>query len=150
NLNRVVEETVTLVRHQLEGAQVKIDLELPADLPCIKGNAGKLQQVLLNLVLNARDAMDGGGTLTIRTSHDQSTAHVQVTDTGEGIPAENLPRIYDPFFTTKVARKGTGLGLSITYGIVKEHGGSIEVNSARNQGTTFHLEFPLARKIVAA
>lgn len=151
DLNRVVEETVSLVQHQIERAHVRIDMKLESDLPSIRGNSGKLQQVFLNLVLNARDAMEGsGGALTIRTSSDSSTARVEVTDTGQGIAAENLARIYDPFFTTKVARKGTGLGLSVTYGIVQEHGGSIEVNSQVGRGTTFQLEFPLVRKPVAA
>jgi two-component system, NtrC family, sensor kinase len=150
DLNRVAEETVSLVRHQLERSHVRIAMELEPDLPVIRGNSGKLQQVFLNLVLNARDAMDGGGTLTIRTSTDHATARVEVTDTGQGIPAEHLARIYDPFFTTKAARKGTGLGLAVTYGIVQEHGGSIEVHSQPGAGTTFQLEFPLTRKPVAA
>lgn len=149
-LNRIVEETVSLVRHQLEKAHIEVALDLQEQLPSIKGNAGKLQQVFLNLVLNARDAMDGGGRLTIRTRSDGGCARVEVSDTGQGIAPENLPRIYDPFFTTKVGRKGTGLGLSVTYGIVQEHGGSIEVASEVGQGTTFQLEFPLARKPVAA
>ncbi|MBC7928032.1 MAG: PAS domain S-box protein [Bryobacteraceae bacterium] len=150
DINRVVEETVSLVRHQVERAQIRIVMELQPEMPCIRGNAGKLQQVFLNLVLNARDAMDRGGTLTLRTRLDQTTVRVEVADTGQGIPVENLPRIYDPFFTTKVATKGTGLGLSVTYGIVQEHGGSIEVDSAVGSGTTFQLVFPLARKPIAA
>jgi signal transduction histidine kinase len=150
DLNRVAEETVSLVRHQLERSHVHIAMDLEADPPVIRGNSGKLQQVFLNLVLNARDAMEGGGTLTIRTSTDHAIARVEVTDTGQGIPAEHLARIYDPFFTTKAARKGTGLGLAVTYGIVQEHGGSIEVHSQPGSGTTFQLEFPLTRKPVAA
>jgi signal transduction histidine kinase len=150
DLNRVVEETVNLVRHQLDKVQIRVALDLQRDVPSVKGNPGKLQQVFLNLVLNARDAMDGGGTLTVRTNHDGNTIRVEVADTGAGIPAEHLPRIYDPFFTTKAARKGTGLGLSVTYGIVQEHGGSIEVRSQVGQGTTFELQFPLARKPAAA
>jgi signal transduction histidine kinase len=150
DLNRTVEETVALVRHQLERSQIRVDIELEPDLPAVKGNGGKLQQVFLNLVLNARDAMDGGGRLHIRTMTENSVVRVQVADTGQGIPPEHLTRIYDPFFTTKAARKGTGLGLSVTYGIVQEHGGSIEVESAVGHGTVFHLEFPLARKPVAA
>jgi signal transduction histidine kinase len=150
DLNRTVEETIGLVRHQLEKSQIQVETELAQELPFVKGNAGKLQQVFLNLVLNARDAMDGGGRLRIRTTVENSTVRVEVADTGQGIPPEHLTRIYDPFFTTKAARKGTGLGLSVTYGIVQEHGGSIEVESAVGQGTVFHLEFPLARKPVAA
>ena len=106
--------------------------------------------MFLNLVLNARDAMDGGGTLTIRTWSDGACARIDIRDTGQGIAPEHLPRIYDPFFTTKAARKGTGLGLSVTYGIVQEHGGTIEVQSEPGAGTLFHLEFPLSRKPVNA
>jgi signal transduction histidine kinase len=149
-LNRTVEETISLVRHQLDKVRIQVELELQEGLPSIKGNSGKLQQVFLNLVLNARDAMDGGGRLHIRTSADGGCARVEVSDTGQGIAPENLSRIYDPFFTTKMARKGTGLGLSVTYGIVQEHGGSIEVESELGRGTTFHIDFPLARKPVAA
>ncbi len=150
DLNRVVLETISLVSHQMERAKVEVHLNLMPHLPVIKGNAGKLQQVFLNLVLNARDAMDAGGTLTIASSATGDSARIEVTDTGQGISSENLSRIYDPFFTTKMARKGTGLGLSVTYGIVREHGGSIEVQSEPGAGTLFHLEFPFAQKPVNA
>jgi signal transduction histidine kinase len=150
DVNRVLEETISLVRHQLDKAGVHTALELQHDALTVKGNAGKLQQVFLNLVLNARDAMDGGGTLTVRTWSDGACARIHIKDTGQGIPADTLPRIYDPFFTTKAARKGTGLGLSVTYGIVQEHGGAIEVQSEPGAGTLFHLEFPLSRKPVNA
>jgi signal transduction histidine kinase len=150
DINRIIDETVSLVRHQLDKARVEVKLDLQRDVPAVKGNAGKLQQVFLNLVLNARDAMGGGGRLTLRTWSDGAYARVDVSDTGQGISSDHLPRIYDPFFTTKVARKGTGLGLSVTYGIVQEHGGSIEVQSEPGTGTLFHLEFPLARKPVNA
>lgn len=150
DLNRVLEDTVALVRHQLDKVGIHLQLDLQPEMARVKGNQGKLQQVFLNLVLNARDAMEAGGSLTVRTRSDSGTATVEVSDTGQGIAPENLPRIYDPFFTTKVARKGTGLGLSVTYGIVQEHGGSIEARSELGRGTTFHLEFPLARKHVAA
>jgi signal transduction histidine kinase len=150
DMNRILEETVSLVKHQLDQSRVEVRLEFEKDLPAISGNAGKLQQVFLNLVLNARDAMDSGGRLTLRTCSDGAYARIDVSDTGQGISTDHLPRIYDPFFTTKVARKGTGLGLSVTYGIVQEHGGSIEVHSESGAGTLFHLEFPLARKPVNA
>lgn len=150
DLNRTIEETVGLVRHQLDKSHVRLALEFDREVPLLKGNSGKLQQVFLNLVLNARDAMEGGGTLTIRSRKAKDSVHVEVSDSGQGIPTENLQRIYDPFFTTKAARKGTGLGLAVTYGIVQEHGGSIEARSAIGQGTTFVLEFPLVRKHAAA
>jgi signal transduction histidine kinase len=125
-------------------------LDLEEELPFIKGNSGKLQQVFLNLFLNARDAMGPGGVLTVRTTRRGETVGIDVADTGHGIQPENLSRIFDPFFTTKGIRKGTGLGLSVTYGIVREHSGVIEVESQPGEGTRFHLEFPAARKAVHA
>jgi hypothetical protein len=119
-------------------------------LPSVKGNAGKLQQVFLNLFLNARDAMEAGGTLAVHAWSEAGFVRIDVADNGQGIALEHLERIYDPFFTTKGARKGTGLGLSVSYGIVREHGGSIEVESRLGAGTRFRVEFPLARKPVHA
>jgi len=150
DVNRVIKETLGLIEHQLKKAAVEVQLDLDADLPGVKANAGKLQQVFLNLFLNARDAMPFGGVLSVRTSAQDGTAHIFVSDNGEGIAPENLGRIYDPFFTTKGAKKGTGLGLSVTYGIVREHSGSIEVESLPGKGTQFSLELPLARKAVHA
>jgi signal transduction histidine kinase len=142
DLNRIIRETASLVEHQFQKTGVTTRLSLSDSLPRIRGNTGKLQQVFLNLFLNARDAMPSGGLLSIRTWSEHGYAHVEVADTGQGIAPENLARIYDPFFTTKGAKKGTGLGLSITYGIVQEHNGIIEVDSSLGQGTRFRLEFP--------
>jgi signal transduction histidine kinase len=115
--------------------------------PKIYGNAGKLQQVFTNLVLNARDAMFDGGTITLTTDLiDDEAVIIEVTDTGVGIEPENLSKIYDPFFTTKGVGSGTGLGLAVSYGIVQEHAGTIEVESEIGSGTTFRLEFPVAEK----
>jgi signal transduction histidine kinase len=105
-----------------------------------------MQQVFLNLFINARDAMEEGGTLKIVTAAQDELACIEVSDTGKGIAAADLPRIYDPFFTTKSARKGTGLGLAVTYGIVREHNGTIEVSSKPGAGTSFRLEFPALPK----
>jgi two-component system NtrC family sensor kinase len=148
DVNRVLDETISLVRHQLDKAAVRTVMNLQREPLTITGNNGKLQQVFLNLVLNARDAMDGGGTLSVRTWSDGAYARIDIRDSGQGIASDHLPRIYDPFFTTKAARKGTGLGLSVTYGIVQEHNGAIEVQSEPGAGTLFHLEFPLSRKTV--
>ncbi len=148
DLNRVIRETVNLLEHQFSRAGVSVELNLDEQLPAIRGNAGKLQQVFLNLFLNARDAMEDGGVLRIRTACNNGSVQVDVADSGKGIPPEAVSRIYDPFFTTKGARKGTGLGLSVTYGIVREHGGTIEVESLPGAGTCFHLDFPLVRKPV--
>jgi PAS domain S-box-containing protein len=154
NLNQVIHDTLSLLEHQFKTAQVVVDLELAENLPAIHGNPGKLQQVFLNLLLNAKDAMPGGGHLRIATL---ANGHVEalVSDSGDGIAPENLKRIYDPFFTTKTTpkpgdRRGTGLGLSVSYGIIQEHAGKIHVESAVGAGTTFHLEFPLLRNSVNA
>ncbi len=142
SLNRVIKETASLVDHQFQKTGVETLLNLADELPSIRGNAGKLQQVFLNLFINARDAMPTGGALNVRTWAENGFAHVEVADTGQGIAAENLARIYDPFFSTKGPKKGTGLGLSITYGIVQEHNAIIEVESEPGRGTRFRLEFP--------
>ena len=145
NLNRVIQETLSLLDHQLQKAGIQLKTELEAGLPAVHGNAGKLQQVFLNLFLNARDAMSGGGTLEVRTWSEGAGVRAEVLDTGHGIAPEHIHRIYDPFFTTKAARKGTGLGLSVTYGIIQEHGGSIEVSNRRAGGASFRVELPLAK-----
>jgi two-component system NtrC family sensor kinase len=149
-LARVLRETLTLVEHQFEKSGIRVSLEVQEPLPSIRGNTGQLQQVFLNLYLNARDAMEQGGSLHVRAWEGGHGVHVEIADTGPGIAPEHLQRIYDPFFTTKSARKGTGLGLSITYGIVRDHGGLIEVESKPGEGTTFHLDFPALRKAVNA
>jgi two-component system, NtrC family, sensor kinase len=150
DLGRVIRETLSLLEHQLAKAGVQSRAEIAPDLPAVHGNAGKLQQVFLNLFLNARDAMSGGGTLEVRGWAGEHGVVVEVADTGHGIAPEHLHRIYDPFFTTKAARKGTGLGLSVTYGIMQEHRGSIEVSNRRGGGARFRLELPFARAGAAA
>ena len=150
DLNRCLRETLSLIEHQLETAGVRVAFIPEAGLPAIKGNNGKLQQVFLNLFLNARDAMENGGMLEVATSSDEGRARISVKDTGNGIDASHLGRIYDPFFTTKGAKKGTGLGLAVTYGIVREHNGNIEAESRPGEGSTFSLDFPLVQKLVNA
>jgi len=152
DVNKVISDTLTLLEHQFKTSRIKVCDELARDLPVIHGNQGKLQQVFLNLFLNAKDAMPNGGELRVATSNGAGV-HVQVSDTGTGIAQEHIQRIYDPFFTTKTApregqNRGTGLGLSVTYGIIQEHAGKIRVESRPGQGTTFHLEFPMTRKAV--
>jgi len=144
DLNAVVGDVFALLEHQFEVGKIKVRRELsPAPLPVL-GIEHQLQQVFLNLFLNARDAMPRGGWLTVTTRLDGGRCLAEVSDTGSGIPAEHLARIYDPFFTTKIIGRGTGLGLSITYGIVREHDGSIECDSAVGQGTRFVLSLPTA------
>lgn len=146
DLAKVIREVLSLIEHQFEKSKISIKVDMPVELPVIRGNAGKLQQVFLNLFLNARDAMEFGGELKVRAWTDRGIALIDIDDTGKGIPPENIQRIFDPFFTTKGAKKGTGLGLSVTYGIVQEHGGTIEVDSRLDRGTRFRLSFPLVRK----
>jgi PAS domain S-box-containing protein len=144
DLNVVISDVLTLLEHQFEKGRIKIRRELSADPVNIVGFEFKLQQVFLNLFLNARDAMASGGWLTIATRLDGGEAVAEVSDTGSGIPPEHLARIYDPFFTTKAIGQGTGLGLSITYGIVREHEATIHCESATGQGTKFEMRFARA------
>ncbi len=150
NLNSVLEETLTLVQHPFKTAQVNVIKNYTEQLPPVLGSITRLQQVFLNLFMNARDAMPSGGMLEVRTGAHNGSVAVEVTDTGLGIPAENLHRIFDPFFTTKATGRGTGLGLSVSYGIIKEHAGKVDVRSTPGKGTSFRLEFPVARKTVHA
>ncbi|MGC0772105.1 MAG: ATP-binding protein [Candidatus Acidiferrum sp.] len=148
DVNRVVEETLSLVSHPLRTSQIQVVMHLGETLPAVRGSANKLQQVFLNLFLNARDAMPGGGLLEVRTGAHNGSVEIEVVDTGAGIPREHIHRIFDPFFTTKPTGRGTGLGLSVSYGIIKEHSGKIDVRSTPGKGTSFHVEFPAVRKSV--
>jgi two-component system NtrC family sensor kinase len=152
DVNAVINDVLSLLEHQFRTGRIQVRKELAASPPVVLGIEYKLQQVFLNLFLNARDAMPKGGWLTIATRAAGDAATIEISDTGSGIPAEQLSRIYDPFFTTKDIGKGTGLGLSITYGIVQEHNGSISCDSAMGQGTRFTLTLPLVatRSAVAA
>jgi PAS domain S-box-containing protein len=152
DVNKVIGDTLALLEHQFKVAKVDVENMLSPKLLPIQGNAGRLQQVFLNLFLNAKDAMPGGGKLRVSTANGESVS-VSVSDTGSGIAPEHIQRIYDPFFTTKTSpregqARGTGLGLSVTYGIIQEHAGKIRVESHPGTGTTFTLDFPLSRKAV--
>ncbi len=128
-----------------------MSVDLGESLPSIRGNAGKLQQVFLNLFLNARDAMEQGGDAgDPRVGRRARACRSRSPTPAWASRRKTCAKIYDPFFTTKAARKGTGLGLSVTYGIVREHGGVIEVESRPGEGTRFRLEFPVLRKAVNA
>ena len=147
DLNRLVKTTVSLVDHKLKLANIALDLQLAENLPSVHCDGGQIQQVVLNLVLNAAESMQsrGAGTVTVKTwpGEDGNSVKVSVGDTGEGIPAEILPRIFDPFFTTKPDGKGVGLGLAVSYGIVQAHGGEIEAKSRVGEGTVFTMMLPL-------
>jgi PAS domain S-box-containing protein len=147
DVNAVITDVFSLLEHQLTASKIMIRRELsPSPVPVV-GIEHQLQQVFLNLFLNARDAMPRGGWLSVVTRMDGDRVLAEVADTGSGIPSEHLARIYDPFFTTKAIGRGTGLGLSITYGIVHEHEGTIGCESSVGQGTRFTLRLPIASAI---
>ena len=144
NLNEVLEAVIALTHHKLELQSIKLATHLDPGLLWVRGNASRLEQCLLNLVFNAIEAMAEGGDLWVASELDsaQNQVRVEIRDTGSGIHKKNLNHIFDPFFTTKEAGQGTGLGLSIVYGIVKNHGGDIRVESEVGKGSSFLLKFP--------
>ncbi|MDD3473821.1 MAG: HAMP domain-containing sensor histidine kinase, partial [Syntrophaceae bacterium] len=146
-LNDMIEDVIALSEQRAKYANVKLFSDLDADLPTVDVSPSEIQQVLLNLVNNAVDALEPqGGKVTLTSKVENSFIVMDVADDGPGIPKANLSRIFDPFFTTKPVGKGTGLGLSICYGIIKKMGGDITVSSAVSLGTTFHVKIPLATK----
>ena len=156
NLNHVIADTVRFVERPVSLQQIEIKTELAPELPLVWGDTDLIKQVLLNLLVNAQQAIEGSGSIFVQTQGAMPVAaaparalnfsmvEVSVRDTGCGIPQANLERIFDPFFTSKEVGKGTGLGLSVSYGIVKAHGGRISVESVVGEGTTFHLYLPVA------
>ncbi len=146
NLNSVVSECVALVQDQALFHNISIQKNLQADLPSTVMDPSEMQQVMMNMFINAAEAMDGHGELRVstRVPPNQDVVEVAVSDTGRGVPVEEIEHIFDPFFTTKEVGHGTGLGLAISFGIVKEHSGSISVESEIGKGTTFTLRLPLA------
>jgi signal transduction histidine kinase len=144
DLKQSLEEILSLIDYKLRDMNIRLELELAA-VPPIYAQGERLQQVFINIILNALDAMPGGGTLGIRLAQEGGAEVVRISDSGTGIRPEHLSRIFDPFFTTKGVGKGTGLGLSISYAIVKEHDGRIEVRSEVGRGSTFTITLPIAR-----
>ena len=145
DVNRAIVDGLFFLENQAIFHNIEIVKDLDPFLPKIMGNASQLKQVFMNMVVNAADAMAGNGKLTIRTrlSEDESYVTVEFSDTGVGIPEENLSKIFDPFFTTKEVGKGTGLGLAVCYGIAEKHGGRIDVDSKVGEGTTFRIILPV-------
>ena len=142
NINDCLDSTINLTGNESIGRNIEVVRQY-GQIPDIECLPSEINQVLLNLLLNAIQAIDKQGTVTVRTGGGAGEVWLEVTDTGCGIPPENLKHIYDPFFTTKPVGTGTGLGLSITYGIVRKHGGQIEVRSQPGQGTTFRVALPV-------
>jgi PAS domain S-box-containing protein len=144
NINELIKDTISLIDEQFAAKNKNIILKLSSRLPKIKGFAEQLQQVFMNLLINADDATIDGDTISITTSQkDKNTININFKDTGTGMPEDMLSKIFDPFFTTKEVGKGTGLGLSITYGIIKRHHGTIHVKSKIGRGTTFDINLPV-------
>jgi len=145
DLNNVIEDSLVLVDHQMGINQVQLEKDLAEDLQTVKGDPNQLIQVMMNIMINAQQAMDGKpGIITVTSSSPNAgVVELRIQDNGPGMPEEVSSKIFEPFFTTKAAGKGTGLGLAVTYGIIKDHGGNIRVESELGKGTTFILTFPV-------
>lgn len=142
DINQVLSETARFVEPSFSRARVMIVPESQRDLPLVLADSNQLKQVFLNLLQNAKDAMPEGGTIRLRTAANNGHVHIDVIDSGTGIPPEIMERLFDPFFSTKTNGSGSGLGLSVSYGIVKAHGGSIEVSSTVGHGSVFRVVLP--------
>ncbi len=147
SINEIMNRTLRLVGNEISLSNVQLELELGKNLPRVKGNADNLQQVFLNLLLNAIQAMPDGGKLRVKSYVEDNSLKLDVSDTGIGITRENLDKVFDPFFTTKEVGKGTGLGLSVSYGIIKKHRGVIAVESEVGKGTTFSITLPCSNGV---
>jgi len=143
NVNELLHGVLTLLQYKMKNISIQQDL---AGLPEVMADGGKLEQVFINLLSNAVEAMPNGGTITIMTMRNDAGVRIRIVDTGSGIPKENLSRVFDPFFTTKEPGAGTGLGLSICYGIIKDHNGMIDLNSIVDKGTTVTITLPEGKK----
>jgi signal transduction histidine kinase len=156
NVNDAIKETVTFVEHQLKMRQIDLKVNLAPDLPLILGNTSQLQQVFTNLIINAMHASQPGSKISIQSRYSSAlgefggAVELVFSDTGYGIPKEDVKKIFEPFFTTKEVGKGTGLGLSVSYGIVKEHGGEISVASGVGRGSTFTIVLPVQKSTAKA
>jgi signal transduction histidine kinase len=144
DLNAGLRSTLEMLVHEKKKRNIDVETDL-GDLPFVEGYPGKINQVLLNLILNAMQACQDSGKVRIATYRDRGGVCVEVRDNGCGIPPENRPRLFDPFFTTKPVGQGTGLGLSISFGIIRDHGGTIEVESALGAGSVFRVRLPVVQ-----
>ena len=150
NINDVLHSSVNIVQHKADFFNIKLVTDFDPALLRVKADSSQLQQVFLNMTVNAADAMEGKGTLTITTSNVIENNHdlveVVFSDTGPGIPQENLEKLFEPFFTTKPVGKGTGLGLAVSHGIIQDHGGTITVKTKINEGSSFFIRLPAQRE----
>ena len=145
NINQLIKETVALVKNQASFQNIKIIEDLNSALPLVMVDPNQIEQVFMNIILNAQEAMPQGGFLSISSdfSEDGRSVEIKFTDTGCGIPKEHMGKLFDPFFTTKETGRGTGLGLAISYGLIKKHRGDIEIESQEGKGTTVTIKLPV-------
>jgi len=145
DVNKIVKMTLSLIQHKMKLSNVEVETHLAENLPLVACDQSQMQQVALNLLMNAAEATHGKTERRVKVSTNSGDGMVRlaVTDNGEGIPPENLAKIFHPFFTTKPEGKGVGLGLAVTYGIIEAHGGDVEVVSKVGEGTTFTISLPL-------
>ena len=148
DINEIIDETLLLLEKQFSQNNIHFNKNMDYSIPKVYGNSNQLQQVFFNIFYNARDAMPGGGDIRISSQYDGNrVVSILISDSGVGIPEENLDIVFDPFFTTKEDEKGTGLGLSIVYGIIKSHHGEINITSKVGEGTTFEIQLPLKQNL---
>jgi signal transduction histidine kinase len=143
NLNNLINRLLVLLNYPASKKNIKVVNDLSDSIPDVLIDENKMSQVFMNIIINALQSMNGGGTLTIKTEVDNGFCVVSIKDTGGGIPSEIMPNVFDPFFTTKGVGEGTGLGLSVSKGIVEQHGGIIEVESTVGVGTIFKIKLPM-------
>jgi len=146
-MNELVEGILLVMEKQMKEANIKVETSFGDEIPEVMASTNQMRQVMLNIIKNAKEAMPKGGTLIVRTSREDNKVLIHIQDTGIGIPEEIRDKIYDAFFTTKSKVKGVGLGLSVCYGIIKDHGGEIKVESEEERGTTFTISLPIVPKL---
>ena len=149
NINDIIETTLSMRTYEMESSNIEVTPQLDPDLPTTMADAGQLQQVFLNIILNAETEMinaHGKGSLSVKTERIDNTIRISFKDDGPGIPKKNLERIFEPFFTTREVGKGAGLGLSVSHGIVTQHGGKLYARSTFGKGVTFIVELPIITK----
>ena len=146
-MNELVEGILLVMEKQMKEANIKVETSFDDGIPEVMASTNQMRQVMLNIIKNAKEAMPKGGRLTVRTSREDNKVLIYIQDTGIGIPEEIRDKIYEAFFTTKSKVKGVGLGLSVCYGIIKDHGGEIKVESEEEIGTTFTISLPIVLKL---
>ena len=149
DINKLVDKSLSIMEGQALFQNIRVEKRYSSDLSKIVADSGQLQQVFMNIILNAAESMDGNGSLILFTSLDEDSKNISIkfTDTGQGIKEEDKKRLFEPFFSTKEVGKGTGLGLAISYSIIQKHNGVIEVHSELGKGSTFTVKLPVTKEI---